>query len=144
MNNPNTIIEEKIYQLRELLKEMNELNPQGLSKEAKPILEQFLSEALQEAYTKGKEDTVSKLFEVIKSTFQEWAGASKYVTGSWNTGEEIESEHRGEYWDDQRRTAWEQFATRLDSKIAGMKIDDLLSTPSHLGEDGSPKEEAEE
>lgn len=58
-----------------------------------------------------------ELVEMLKPAFEEWAGNSQYVTGSWTTGDYVEEERNDDYWNYRRKNAWEQFSTTLDDII---------------------------
>jgi len=91
---------------------------EDISEKDQTRIEEWLSQELQAAEERGAQEMLS----LIKPIFNEWAGGSRYITGAWNTGEDVDRDKSGEYWDDQRRTAWEQFAYKLDSKLAGKEI----------------------
>ena len=65
----------------------------------------------------------SKLFKLIRPIFEDWAGNSQYVTGSWNSGDYVDSDKKDKYWQFVRKTAWEQFASMLDEKLAAKPLD---------------------
>jgi hypothetical protein len=73
---------------------------------------------LQDLLSQSNQEIVKE----IEKVFNDWCGDSQYVTGSWNSGQELDSDRKGdEYWDWWSKTAWEQLKDRLDKKLTQLR-----------------------
>lgn len=84
----------------------------------------YLYKRVAKAHAEGERQAVRKIYGYVEEAFNNWAAESQYITGAWNSPEYVDSDKQGEFWDNYRRTAWEQFARQLD-KWATIPIDEL-------------------
>lgn len=54
---------------------------------------------------------------IIQQSFLEWCEKSGYVTGAWSTGEDVDPDKKGEYYDFLRMTASEQLTSIIKKNL---------------------------